>query len=471
MTALAQGSSITLALQDGGQISISTNGGLASVIATPTGGVAQSQNLGPLPVRVTVGPFSEGASVTIYNQNAVLDYDRPGGNVATITTDPLTGGMALVGPDGESIAIPATLFRSLKKWRVALANTMSGLSDSKSVFIGDSTDCGYYASGSQYAGNRKLTVPQAFAKRLAGIGVPVSTASQFGTQSVPTGSLAAYDPQWTYGAGWSGSSVGSVAGGFLLQNTSDTTTANYTPTDVNGTALVFDRIEICYLKNSTYANFTVAVDGGAALFTSTQAGAGAFDTQTINVTSGTHTINIAKTAPDAAKTFYLASIRAYSSTAKTVQVMNLAGGSMDSTKMANSAQYFGTVNMLTRVAPHLTTINCSINDALAATSIATYKANIQAIITAAKISGDVILRTGNTGSPGYSGFVLDSDDKYIAALEELAVLNGCPFINIKSRLGQFAEMSALGFIVDGLHPTQAGYYDIANPLFELAKPQ
>lgn len=84
MTSLAQGTSITLALQDGGQVNIATNGGLASFIATPTGGAAQSQNMGPLPVRMTVGPFSEGASVTIYNQNAVLDYDLPGRNIPGI---------------------------------------------------------------------------------------------------------------------------------------------------------------------------------------------------------------------------------------------------------------------------------------------------------------------------------------------------------------------------------------------------
>ncbi len=402
--------------------------------------------------------------------------DTIGGNVANGA-----GAMVRILPNGTTVGVtlggsfpiytPSQLYRMLKPYRVALANTMSGLSDTKVAFVGDSTDCGQFASGPQYTGNRKLSVPQAFAKRLAGIGVPVSTASQFGTQSTPTASLALYDPQWTYGAGWVGSSAGSVAGGFLLQNATDTTNANYTPVDVNGVALVFDRIEFTYLKNSTYANFTVAIDGGAAIYTSTQAGAGALDTQTFSVASGTHTINIAKTAPDAAKSFYLAYIRVYSSTTKTVQVMNLAGGSMDSAKMSNSAQYFGTVNSLTRVAPHLTIINCTINDALAATSIAAYKTNIQAIITAAKISGSVMLRTGNTGYPGYAGFVLNSDDVYIQAMYELAVLNDCPFVSIKERLGQFAECLALGFMVDGLHPTQAGYFDIANPLFEFAKPQ
>ncbi len=372
------------------------------------------------------------------------------------------------------ILLQTQAYKSLKKWRAALANTMAGIADSKIAFIGDSTDCGAYANGAQWAGNRELTVPAAIAKRLAGIGIPTNTASQFGTQSVSPATAAglnAYFTQWSYGAGWTGSSAGSVAGGFLVQNTSDTTAANYTPKAVDGTPLVFDRIEFAYLKNSTYANFTLALDGGAAFYTSTQAGAGAIDTQTFSVASGTHTINIAKTAPDAAKVLFPLSIRCYSSTAKTVQVLNMAGGNMDSAKMSNTAQYFGTVNTLTRQAPHLTIINCTINDAIANTSVATYKTNIQSIITAAKLSGDVIIRTGNTVSTGYSGFVLNSDDPFIQALYELSITNDCPFISIKERLGPFVDMFALGYAVDGAHPTAAGYFDIANPLFELIKPQ
>lgn len=95
MTALAQNTSVTITLQDGGLVNISTNGGIASVTATPTGGAASSQNLGPLPTRTTVGPFPEGGTVTIFNQTAVLDYDSPYGNIATVNTDPLTGGISL----------------------------------------------------------------------------------------------------------------------------------------------------------------------------------------------------------------------------------------------------------------------------------------------------------------------------------------------------------------------------------------
>jgi hypothetical protein len=91
MTTLAAGSSITIRLQDGGQVTIATSGGLATVIATPTGGAAQTTSLGPTPIRMVAGPYAEGGTVFISNQSAVLDYDQPGGDVARLsTTDGVT---------------------------------------------------------------------------------------------------------------------------------------------------------------------------------------------------------------------------------------------------------------------------------------------------------------------------------------------------------------------------------------------
>lgn len=77
MTTLTAGSSITLTPGDGAQVTVSTNGGQASVSVTQTTGEVQATGLGPLPERRTFGPFKEGATVVIANQTAVLDYDSP----------------------------------------------------------------------------------------------------------------------------------------------------------------------------------------------------------------------------------------------------------------------------------------------------------------------------------------------------------------------------------------------------------
>ena len=75
MTTLAQGASVSLTVTDGGIISVATNGGMGSIIVTPTVGSAESVNFGPLPARQKFGPYSEGATAVLSNQTAVMDYD------------------------------------------------------------------------------------------------------------------------------------------------------------------------------------------------------------------------------------------------------------------------------------------------------------------------------------------------------------------------------------------------------------
>jgi hypothetical protein len=79
MTTLAIGSSITVAVRDGGTVAIATNGGFGTVSATPVGGAAVSASFGPEPARRVFGPFSEGASVTVTNNSCnAFDYDLQG---------------------------------------------------------------------------------------------------------------------------------------------------------------------------------------------------------------------------------------------------------------------------------------------------------------------------------------------------------------------------------------------------------
>lgn len=392
-------------------------------------------------------------------------------NIPTVEANQLTGMSALSVGSKYPVYIPSEINKALRKWRSALAATISGGADSKLAFIGDSTDQGAWASGAEFAGNRKLCVAQIVAKRLNGIGVPVNVASQFGGTSMSAANLQAYDPRTVLGAGWTTSTAFSAVGNNLLQNTADLTRYDFTPLDVDDQPLVFDRIEVTYLKLPSFANFTVAVDGGAAAFTSTQAGTGALDTVTVSVASGTHTVNIAKTAGDVAKTLLIQGIKCYSSTAKSVHVLNLSAGGFKASDMANTATYYGCLNGIKHFAPNLSVINCTINDSIAATPVATYKANLQAVIDACKLSGDVILRTGNTVQAGYSGWVIDADEPYITAMYELAVANNLLFIDVKSRIGQYVEANIAGFMVEGVHPTRVGYADIATPVFDLVKPQ
>lgn len=86
MTALAAGSSASVTLGDGGTIAIASNFGFWSVTGTQTAGAAISQSYGPRPVRTVLGPFAEGASITITSVNTDLTYDatNPGNGSSDI---------------------------------------------------------------------------------------------------------------------------------------------------------------------------------------------------------------------------------------------------------------------------------------------------------------------------------------------------------------------------------------------------
>jgi len=93
MTALAQGANVTLTVGDGGTVTIATNGGFGSVIATPNVGPVVTDSFGPGVYRRVYGPFAEGASVVVSNATcAALDYDYQRGGGMDAATQALVSG-------------------------------------------------------------------------------------------------------------------------------------------------------------------------------------------------------------------------------------------------------------------------------------------------------------------------------------------------------------------------------------------
>ena len=107
MTALAIGSSATVVLGDGGAVVVATNGGMGSVVLTPTIGAASTEAFGPAPFR-KVYTFSEGGSVVVANQTAgSLDYDYQRGGGMDQAVQALVSGAWIA--NGWPMQIPAVL--------------------------------------------------------------------------------------------------------------------------------------------------------------------------------------------------------------------------------------------------------------------------------------------------------------------------------------------------------------------------
>lgn len=351
---------------------------------------------------------------------------------------------------------------ALKKWRLALAKQQQGQSPAKIVFLGDSTDVGLYASGSQYTGNFPLSVSAAVAAAFTRSGYTVNTASRFGDGNVGRANLEAYDTRLgVLPAAWVQGLANVIIGGSNCQNSTTTDKLLFTPAG----SFQFDRIEVGYVQQTGYDSFNIAVDGGASLLT-VNGGAGSLSIQKATATCalGTHTVNIYKQNATATNCS-IRYIRCYNSATPAIEIYNWGWSGAKAGNFSSTTSVYSPGNCINEIAPDLTILNLTINDTGAnsggvITDIATYKTNLQIIIDACRVSGDVIARLANpftgTGSANYAAI----RQAYI----DVMTANNIPLLDGYGRWVSWADANANGFIADNLHPNRYGYQDYANML-------
>ena len=160
-------------------------------------------------------------------------------------------------------------------------------------------------------------------------------------------------------------------------------------------------------------------------------------------------------------------IEAYNSTVPSVQFTNGGAGGWVSGNFNQSGTYYNPINYLEQFAPKLTIYDIGINDWDTSVSVATYKTNVQAIITAAKTVGDIILVTPIPSNPSFASIPNATQQLYVAALYQLAATNNVPLIDNFSRWQSYAVSNSVGFYYDSLHGNALGYNDFANPISTL----
>jgi hypothetical protein len=120
MTTIAAGASATITVASGGQVAISSNGGLWTTLETPTIGPARASNHGPTAHTRIYGPYVGGATLVITNQSVntfnYVDYEVGSTTLGTIavgasTTFTLTpqGTLSVSNPSGywQVVVTPA----------------------------------------------------------------------------------------------------------------------------------------------------------------------------------------------------------------------------------------------------------------------------------------------------------------------------------------------------------------------------
>ena len=388
---------------------------------------------------------------TSTSPSSVVSGPPSGGGGSSFTvTDQLNS-----GPLGSGVFNLNAI--NLPHWRAKLAGVRNKTGRARIILLGDSTTAGAGAGTGgtlNYNGAFAKNYPRDFASLLAGY-IPTSDNSFFGDQTNNSVGYGAYDTRVTLGTGWSTTQLSFAGQMFKFTSGGGAGTLAFTP------AGQIDTITVYYLQQSGSGSLTVNVDGGASLGTINQNGTGSLKTVTYTVTKGNHTVNL---VPNNDAAVWIQGVVTYDSTTSAVDLIQ--GGSSGATAASFSSTSFiwNPIAVLGELAPDLTVICLTINDSnTPSTPIATYTTQMQAIITQALTTGDVILMVG---APSNTTQATDGTlAQYIAVLHQLAITNNVGLIDLAARWKSWAFTNPLMPYFDSKHPGQNGYWDIATTVY------
>lgn len=345
--------------------------------------------------------------------------------------------------------------RKLKKARAAFGKVRNGTSNARVLLVGDSTVTGSGANGPGYvAGGRAKNLPVRLAQLMNSYMIPTRADAIIGSGG--TSSYTTFDPRITK-ASWAENAGLNSALGNAFSSSTNGAVLTFTPTNS------FDSVQVWYPRAASQGTFTVDI-GGASSTAVNASGANALLSTTVTATLGTATVNITKTNTSAN---YVLGIRTWNSAAKEVEIFQAGWSGAVASQFVVTTNAWDSKNQITDLAPDLTIIDITINDAIAATSIATYKANLQSLVTACLLSGDVIM---STGIPSIiSSQSLATQQTFIDAAAEVAATNNIMFVDIWRRFESYEISQPVGFYADTLHPSGTGYADWASALFNVIR--
>ncbi len=340
---------------------------------------------------------------------------------------------------------PAYLRRAAK----ALADVRSGKARAVANYLGDSGVMGVGAGdgGSGYTNAWARSAAYYLAKAINAFdpSIPIRRSEWFGTKNIMNvANITAYDPRLTFSGGAAvDNGVRQIVNGYFIKHTGAGQT-NFAPTEQ------FDRIRVWYGIDSGLGTFTVAVDGGATLATQSTAGSTNLGYVDVNCTPGTHTVNVA----NASGNLFLVGVECWSSGTADLMVRNLGWTGAQSSHWALATYPYSPKNCLDDLGGALTIIKLYRNDQYNSVTPATFKTNMQAILSAVAAYSDVILIRGHEP---YT-WTLTNDAGFLQVLKELSDQYKAPLFDMVQRQGTGAVALANGlFSTDNIHYGQMGW--------------
>lgn len=348
------------------------------------------------------------------------------------------------------------------KTKAMRARVTGGSGRGRICIPGDSTAWGEGGgdSGTNNRVNAKLRAwPTILAQRLTTNGLSSNWEGIYGSGGVAVATVPIATHRSLYYAGMNARASWDVAaaarlGGVWFQNPTDGGILSYTST------MAVNRFEIADITAAGGGVISYNIDGGAETQLVQTNASSTFRLTTIDAGSvGVHTINITRVSG----TGFFIGLRAWNEAAPQVDVLNFGmGSSVVADWVVSTVGYSPLPSLTTMCATaDLVILPFTINDAIPPTSTASYKANLQTLINAAKAGGaDVLLQTGNPCSTS-----ADSNANQQAirqAMKDLALLNDLPMIDLFDRYGDYLNMVAQNLMFNSRHPNTAGYASIGN---------
>jgi lysophospholipase L1-like esterase len=337
------------------------------------------------------------------------------------------------------------------KTRKNFASVRNNTANFKLLCMGDSTTMG--VGGSSAPSSPQVS---AYPAKLAALLNSYHIPAEHGLMVPQSFYSTDADNRWNLGTGWAKQNFGWGSGSDYRGLT---TAGNLVVTP----GILADTYDIYVIQNPTgLGTIGVTATGGAQATFNTNVGPAGISkfTCTASAANINNTLTIVNIGGG---DVHICGIEPRLSTQAKVLVGNAGVGGSKTGDWSNASTNIGGIAAIKGFAPDLTVISLGINDAInASTPTSVYKTNMQAIIDAAKLSGDVLLVSP---FPSNTGSYEPTELTYLPILTELSVTNGVGFINLHDRFISGSRANSDGYMSDTLHPNNAGYADMAQVVF------
>ena len=233
-----------------------------------------------------------------------------------------------------------------------------------------------------------------------------------------------------------------------------------TPRDKNGAIVQCTNFAIYYAKNVGLGTVNVDINGSGTVVLDASNATPAVAVLNISAALGDNTLNIS----GAAGTVPILGFRAWNSAVPCIEIWQAGAGGAKAADTVGKTSPWNAQNMMElTLQPDLTEISVGINDWAAGTSLASFTASVQAMITSALVTGDCYLVTPPPSA--ITSTPLATQQLYVDALIDLAKTNNIVCLDLWRRWVSYEIAQPLGYYRgsgDPYHPRDIGYSDWAS---------